>query len=126
MSYILDAGAFIAHERKSVQMQSFVSRAAMQEIRLKTTTGVVAQVWRNGSQQARLALLLGTVDEQIITKERARATGLLLAKSRTADVIDAGLVEISRDGDEILTSDPADLVALVQAARKAVRITLIQ
>lgn len=125
MSYILGAGAFLAHERKSVQMQSFISRAAMQEIRLKTTTGVVAQVWRNGSKQARLALLLGTVDEQIITKERARATGLLLTKSRTADVIDAGLVEIARDGDEILTSDPADLVALVQAARKAVRITLI-
>jgi hypothetical protein len=125
VSYILDAGALIAHERNSLQMQAFMQRAATQQIRLKTTTGVVAQVWRDGAKQARLASLLKTVDEAQFTKERARKAGLLLAKSRTADVIDAGIVELSIDGDEILTSDLGDITTLVTAARKAVRVTLI-
>jgi hypothetical protein len=125
VSYILDAGALIAHERNSLQMQAFMQRAATQQIRLKTTTGVVAQVWRDGAKQARLASLLKTVDEAQFTKEWARKAGLLLAKSRTADVIDAGIVELSIDGDEILTSDLGDITTLVTAARKAVRVTLI-
>ncbi len=125
MSYIFDAGALIAHERNSLQMQAFIHRAANQRIRLKTTTGVVAQVWRNGAKQARLTSLLRTVEEVQLTQERARNSGLLLARSRTSDVIDAGIVELAIDGDEILTSDLGDITTLVFAAGKAVRVTLI-
>jgi hypothetical protein len=41
---------------------------------------------------------------------------MLLARSGLADAIDAAVVSLARDGDDILTSDPGDLRALAQAA----------
>jgi DNA-binding transcriptional MocR family regulator len=41
---------------------------------------------------------------------------MLLARSGLADAIDAAVVALAGDGDDILTSDPADLRALAQAA----------
>lgn len=46
----------------------------------------------------------------------SRRIGSLLALSDTADVVDASIIEIARDGDEILTSDPGDIVALAKVA----------
>lgn len=123
MSLILDAGAFIAYDRGSAEVQAILERAERQTIDLRTTTGVVAQAWRNGSKQAQLARLLRSVREEPFSAERARATGVLLARSRTSDVIDAGLVEIMHDGDEVLTSDPDDIFHLAVAANKSIIIT---
>ena len=39
------------------------------------------------------------------------------------DVVDASLIDLARDGDEILTSDPGDLAALAFAAGKTLIIT---
>lgn len=47
------------------------------------------------------------IDDQL-----GRGAGVLLAAAGTADVIDAALVLLAQDGDEIMTSDPADLVDL--------------
>ena len=52
-----------------------------------------------------------------------RLSGLLLAVSGTADVIDAALVAMSADGDEILTSDPDDIAYLAEHSRRRLRIT---
>jgi DNA-binding transcriptional MocR family regulator len=43
--------------------------------------------------------------------------GLLLARTGTADAIDASVICLAQDGDDVLTSDPADLRALASAAR---------
>ena len=80
-----------------------------------THGGVVAQVVRRATQ-ARLARVLPSIDVIAIGRELGRATGYLLAESKTRDVIDAALVIISRDGDTILTSDPDDVEHLVGAA----------
>ncbi len=52
---ILDASALIAFERGVVRMRVLVETAFLQRRRLIVTTGVVAQVWRNGARQARVA-----------------------------------------------------------------------
>ena len=39
-----------------------------------------------------------------------------MARSGTSDVIDAALVVIARDGDEIFTSDLLDIAVLAEAA----------
>jgi uncharacterized protein YaiI (UPF0178 family) len=44
--------------------------------------------------------------------------GELLGDSTTSDVVDASLVELARDGDEILTFDVGDLARLADAAGK--------
>jgi uridylate kinase len=41
---------------------------------------------------------------------------VLLGAARAADVIDAAIVLLADDGDEIYTSDPKDLRALARAA----------
>ena len=39
---------------------------------------------------------------------------MLLARTGTTDAIDASLVCLARDGDDILTSDPGDLLDLAR------------
>ncbi|HTW07403.1 MAG TPA: hypothetical protein VME46_07835 [Acidimicrobiales bacterium] len=41
---------------------------------------------------------------------------VLLGRSGTNDAVDAALVCLAADGDDILTSDPGDLKGLAQAA----------
>ncbi len=41
---------------------------------------------------------------------------MLLARSGQSDAIDASVVCLATDGDEILTSDPGDLRVLAEAA----------
>lgn len=41
---------------------------------------------------------------------------MLLARSGQSDAIDATVVCLAADGDDILTSDPGDLRALAEAA----------
>jgi hypothetical protein len=41
---------------------------------------------------------------------------MLLARTAKGDAIDAAVVCLAQDGDDILTSDPADLLDLARAA----------
>jgi hypothetical protein len=49
-----------------------------------------------------------------------RAAGELLALARRSDVVDAALVLLADDGDQIVTSDPYDIEPLALAARRHV------
>ena len=80
--------------------------------------GVVGQAWRGGGpRQARLAAALKGVDVRSLDDELGRKAGALLANARTRDVIDAALVLLAEDGDEIVTSDPGDLAVLAGQAQ---------
>jgi hypothetical protein len=80
-----------------------------------THGGIVGQVWRGGGRQANLARLLPGLDVEALDVDLGRRAGALLARSRSTDLIDAALVLLAQDGDEILTSDPDDLRVLVAA-----------
>lgn len=123
MSLVLDSGALIAYERGDQVVRAYLERAERTETAVSTTTGVVAQVWRDPARQARLSRLLRGVDEAELTKRHARAVGILLSRSGTADVVDASIVDMAEDGDEILTGDPDDIAALATAAGKTLIIT---
>jgi malonyl CoA-acyl carrier protein transacylase len=74
--------------------------------------GVVAQVWRDGSRQVRVARLLGSglVHVQALDREEAQGTGALCGKSGTRDVVDASVVLLARrHGAAVVTGDPEDL-----------------
>jgi PIN domain nuclease of toxin-antitoxin system len=113
---VLDAGAFIAAERGSVEVLAVLRRARERKIPLVTTSPVVGQVWRNGRQQANLSRALKAVNVLAPDQHSARSAGLLLAKTGTSDVVDALVVELCTDADVILTSDMADIARLVEAA----------
>lgn len=109
---VLDAGALMAFERNDRRLRTLVELAANNSIALHTTAGVVGQVWRDGSQQARLARLLGSgvVRVEALDLEEAKAAGVLCGKSKTRDVIDASVALLARrHAAKVVTSDPEDL-----------------
>jgi hypothetical protein len=123
MSLLLDAGALIAYERTDSKILGHVKVAREGAVPIKTSTAVVAQVWRHASKQVALARFLRGVEEIALTAQRARDVGILLALARRSDVVDAALVEIAVHGDEILTSDPADIAHLATASGKTLIVT---
>lgn len=116
MTVVLDAGALIALERSDRAAVALLKAEWLAGRSPVTHGGVVGQVWRDGSRQARLALALAGVEVVGLGDELGRRAGALLAASRTNDVIDAALVCLARDGDEIHTSDARDIAVLAEAA----------
>lgn len=109
---VLDAGALIAFEKNDRKIRTLIELALAHGAQLLTTGGVVAQVWRDGSRQARLARLLGSevVRVQALDREEAQATGAICGKAQTQDVVDASVVLLARrHGALIVTSDADDL-----------------
>jgi len=78
---VLDAGAFIALERRSGTMVELTRRFVSARTPLVTSAGVVAQVWRGGSRQIGVAYLLHRVKVVDLTAHR-RARGFLGARAR--------------------------------------------
>lgn len=111
---VLDAGAFIALERRNATMVALVRRFISAATPLVTSAGVVAQVWRgDGERQVPIAYLLRRVQVVALDSAVARMLGRLLGVSGTSDPIDAHLVLLARQrGWPVLTSDLADLRAI--------------
>lgn len=120
MTLVLDAGALIAADRGDRDLVTVLKRELLQGQTVRTHGGIVGQVWRNGSRQARLAKLLRSLDVVGLDEELGRQAGALMARSGTSDVIDAALVAIAHDGDEIFTSDLSDIAVLAEAAMLSV------
>ena len=108
---VLDAGAFIAAERRDGVMTELTRRFAEDETPLVTSAGVVAQVWRGGSRaQVPIAFLLRRTTVVDLTQPVAKVIGRMLGATRTKDPIDAHIVLLARErGWTVLSSDPEDL-----------------
>jgi DhnA family fructose-bisphosphate aldolase class Ia len=109
---VLDSGALIAFEKNDRRVRTLVELAVAHCGALLTTGGVVAQVWRDGSRQARLARLLGSevVRVQPLDRDEAQATGILCGEAGTCEVVDASVVLLARRYDAtMVTSDADDL-----------------
>jgi hypothetical protein len=121
---VLDAGAFVAVERDDRDVIALVKRERLAGRAPVTNGGVVAQIWR-GDRQAPIARLLAGVDVAPIDDSLGRRAGMLLARTGRADAIDAAVVCLATDGDDILTSDPGDLRVLAEAADVHVELILV-
>lgn len=91
---------------------------------LVTVAPVVAQAWRGGTRQARLARSLSMIDVRGTGIAEARAAGELLAASGTSDAVDALIAMAALPGDQLLTSDPDDLHVL--ASHRAIPVTVVR
>jgi len=87
-----------------------------------THAGVLGQVWRGSPRQARLAQALEGVDVRAVDKAVGRAAGRLLGATDLSDVIDAVVMLISSDGDEIVTSDRGDCERLAEASGRHIEL----
>lgn len=117
MSLILDAGAFIAVEKGNRDVLALIKRERTRQRAPITQGGVVAQVWRGGrGRQVPLSLLLQGTEVRPLDGNLGKIAGSLLGKAGGSDVIDAALVCMAEDGDDILTADPDDLLNLARQA----------
>jgi hypothetical protein len=109
---VLDTGALVGFERNDRRVVAIVARALDHGDTLVVPAGVVAQAWRDGGRQTRLARLLGSALCEVVVLDDygARAAGQLCGATNTPDVIDSSIVVVARDrGVRIITSDPDDL-----------------
>lgn len=96
-------------------MVALVARAMELGLRFQVPAGVVAQAWRSGRKQARLAQLLNSALVQVVPLDdaQARAAGQLCGVTKTRDVIDASVVLLARARSVcVVTSDVDDLTRL--------------
>ncbi len=111
---VLDAGAFIALERRDRMMARLAQRFAEARTPLVTSAGVVAQVWRGGAgRQVPVAFLLRRTTVVDLTAAVARLLGRMLGATGTQDPVDAHVALLARERAwPVLTSDPRDLLAI--------------
>jgi len=111
----LDSGALIAFERNDRRVIALIVRTLSHRRTMAVPAGVVAQVWRDGRRQSRLARLLGAGEVEVVPLDdrRAREAGQLCGVKGTTDIVDASVVLCARArGHRILTSDRDDLERL--------------
>ncbi|RYC10487.1 PIN domain nuclease [Nocardioides zhouii] len=113
--FCLDAGALIAVDRGERRVISLLDRAVAAGASLEVPATVVAQVWRDGSHQARLARFLNA--REVITvdldAQSARAVGVMCGAAGIPDVVDGHVaLHARRRGLAVLTSDAGDIARL--------------
>jgi hypothetical protein len=122
LTLVLDAAALIAVDRNERSMWARLKAAHIAGDVPVTHAGVLGQVWRGGARQATLARAVRGVDVRPLDAALGRASGELLAAAGMADVIDAAVVLLARDGDDIVTSDREDLEVLAAAAGRHIEL----
>lgn len=111
----LDTGALLALERGDDRVRALLRRSVDNDIGLTVPAGIVAQSWRGGPRQARVARLLGDpiVHVPPLDDVTARAVGLLCGRTGHPDVVDVHVALHAMDEDQaVVTSDPDDLRAI--------------
>ncbi len=113
-----DASALIAIERRSRRMQALLEEIDRRDWQVAVPAAAVAQAWRGGPRQARIAALLGDERAEVVALDdpAARAVGLLCGRSGHADVVDVSVALCARQRNlHVVTSDPDDLRAVDDA-----------
>jgi hypothetical protein len=107
-----DAGGLIALDRNDRRVIALLARATELGMRVTVPATALAQAIRNPARQARLCRLIrqASTDLVALNGPDATAVGLLLAKTATADIVDAHVVICAqRTGQLVVTSDPGDI-----------------
>jgi len=116
----LDAGGLIALDRGHRGVIALLARSAELSVPVTVPATALAQAVRDPARQARLSRLVRQPTTQLVPLDGPDATnvGVLLARSRTKDIVDAHVVICARrSGSAIVTSDPEDLRRLDPGAR---------
>lgn len=125
MRIILDAGALIAIDRRDRQVGAMLRVAQQERLAVRSSAGVVAQVWRDGSRQTNLSRVLSGVDVAALDLPIAKRVGRLLGRVDSSDVIDGHVAQLVEPGDQLLTSDPQDMRELLGDRARSVSVVTV-
>ncbi|NYI06691.1 hypothetical protein [Allostreptomyces psammosilenae] len=111
---VLDSGALFALECRDDHMLALAANLVWNRMRAYVPAGVVAQVWRADIRQPIARLLRSdAVHVDVLDEPLARRLGLVLASTRTSDVVQAHVALLARRLDApVFTSAPEDIRAL--------------
>jgi hypothetical protein len=107
-----DAGGLIALDRNDRRVLTLIARATERGMRITIPATALAQALRNPARQARLSRLIRQAGTDLVPLDGpdATAVGLLLARTGTADIVDAHVVICAqRAGQAVVTSNANDL-----------------
>ncbi len=110
-----DAGGLIALDRNDRRVLTLLARAAERQMRITVPATALAQAMRNPARQSRLSRFIRQAGTDLIALNGpdATAVGMLLARTGTADIVDAHVVICAkRAGQAVVTSDSDDLCQL--------------
>jgi predicted nucleic acid-binding protein len=96
-------------------MAVLVGEALAGRAELAIPAGVLAQAWRGGGRQARIARLLRASTTSIVSLDAKLAlrVGARCAATGTSDIVDVSVAICARDrGHPVVTTDPADIAAI--------------
>jgi hypothetical protein len=119
---VLDAGALVAIDRRDRVIGAKLRVLQQRGTPLRASAAIVGQVWRDGRRQANLARVLAGVGIEALGKDDGKRIGELLARAGSADVVDAHVALLAAPADLVLTSDPDDIRALLQARTVPARV----
>ena len=125
MSWVLDAGALVAVDRRDRRVGAMLRVAHQERLVVRTTEPVVAHVWRGGRKQANLARVLTGIEVLPLRSGDGKPIGVLLGQAGRSDVVDAHLALEVAPGDHVLTSDPDDVSALLRVRGVEATVTRI-
>lgn len=112
-----DTGALVAADRNDRKMWALHAGYLREEVVPVVPAPVLAQAWRGGARQARVARLLQVCDVEPLGEALAKDVGVLAGKAKHDDVVDVVVVEGAiRRGDAVVTSDAGHVRKIAGAA----------
>lgn len=111
----LDAGALIAIDRGERPILLLLARARETGDEITVPAPALAQALRSPARQVRLVRFCRQPSTDLVALDGpdATAVGLLLARSETADIVDAHVVVCARRAQQtVVTSDVHDIARL--------------
>ncbi len=121
-----DAGVLIALDRGDTMAWAWFRRAVERGEPPLISAAAVAESWRDGRTQARLARVLRSCDIEDVTDELARRAGEALGAVPGSGTVDALIAaSSSRAGAVLLTGDPSDMRRLADQHFRALRVVAL-
>lgn len=118
-----DSGLLIGLDRGDRQAWAWLKRATERGEPPMVSSVAVAESWRDGRTQARLASVLGACDITPVTESLAKLAGEALAAVRGAGVADALIAAgAARAGATLVTADHDDMRALADGYFRGLRL----
>jgi hypothetical protein len=119
-----DAGGLIALDRGDRGVLVLITRATERGMRITIPATALAQAIRNPSRQARLTRFIRQANTDLVPLDApdATATGLLLARSRTSDIVDAHVIICARRAQQVIVTSDADDLHRIDPALELVNI----
>ncbi len=125
---ILDSGGVTALAEGNPRARAVLVRARREGRLVVIPAPVLTEIYTGRHDHARIDRVINAVDMQIdTTPERAKQAGVLRARSGVLSVVDAIVVAeaVASLPAVIVTSDPDDIKALVDAAQAADRVAIV-